>query len=86
MSNPSLAFVRGLGRVLSKFIAGVVLASTLSACGYNAMQTQDEAANAAHGPKISTPASKIGVWVIPTDEEKMIARHTRAVLAKPNAA
>jgi acetate kinase len=41
----------------------------------------DAAANAAGGPRISTPASRVAVWVIPTNEELMIARHTRRVLA-----
>ncbi len=27
--------------------------------------------------RISAPGSSVGVWVIPTDEERMIARHTR---------
>ncbi len=40
----------------------------------------DPAANAAGGPRISTAASRVAVWVIPTDEELMIARHTRALL------
>jgi acetate kinase len=40
----------------------------------------DEAANAAKGPRISTPRSKASAWVIPTNEELMIARHTRALL------
>jgi acetate kinase len=40
----------------------------------------DERANAAHGPRISTPDSKVSVWVIPTDEERMIAQHTRALI------
>jgi acetate kinase len=40
----------------------------------------DEAANAGNGPRISTPASKVSAWVIPTNEELMIARHTRALL------
>lgn len=39
----------------------------------------DEAANARHGPQISTADSKVSVWVIPTNEELMIARHTLAV-------
>jgi acetate kinase len=39
----------------------------------------DAAANAAGGPRISTAASRVGTWVIPTDEELMIARHTRAL-------
>ena len=36
----------------------------------------DPAANQAGGPRISTPDSKVSVWVIPTNEELMIARHT----------
>jgi acetate kinase len=40
----------------------------------------DHAANRAGGPRISTAASQIAVYAIPTDEELMIARHTLAVL------
>jgi len=40
----------------------------------------DEAANEAGGPRISSAASKVAVFAIPTDEEQMIARHTLAVL------
>jgi acetate kinase len=36
----------------------------------------DAAANARGGPHISTPDSATGVWVIPTNEELMIALHT----------
>jgi acetate kinase len=42
----------------------------------------DEAANAKHGPRISTTTSRTAAWVIPTNEELMIARHTRDLLAK----
>jgi acetate kinase len=42
----------------------------------------DAAANAAHGPRISPPGSRASAWVIPTDEEQMIARHTLEVLAR----
>ena len=35
------------------------------------------AANAAHATRISTSASRVSVWVVPTNEELMIARHTR---------
>jgi acetate kinase len=42
----------------------------------------DQRANDANGPRISTAASRVTAWVIPTDEELMIARHTRDVLAK----
>lgn len=41
----------------------------------------DAAANRAGGPRISTAASPASAWVIPTDEEKMIALHTRDLLA-----
>lgn len=40
----------------------------------------DESANNARGPRISTPKSRISAWVIPTNEEAMIARHTRTLL------
>ena len=40
----------------------------------------DEAANDGHGPCISATGSRVQAWVIPTDEELMIARHTRAML------
>jgi acetate kinase len=36
----------------------------------------DERANAAGGPRISTQDSSVSVWVIPTNEELMIAHHT----------
>ena len=41
----------------------------------------DEDANARHGPCITSPASAVSAWVIPTDEELVIARHTRALAA-----
>ncbi len=41
----------------------------------------DDAANACHGPCISTSDSRVSAWVIPTDEEQIIARHTRALTA-----
>jgi len=40
----------------------------------------DSGANLRKGPRISTPASKVSAWVIPTNEELMIARHTAALL------
>ena len=36
----------------------------------------DEKANTRKGPLISRPGSKVSAWVIPTNEELMIARHT----------
>lgn len=44
---------------------------------------KDPATNASHGPRISLASGHIPVWVIPTNEELMIARHTRDALAMP---
>ena len=41
----------------------------------------DSTANAAGDSRISTAASRITAWVIPTNEELMIARHTRTLIA-----
>jgi acetate kinase len=41
----------------------------------------DETANRAGGPRVSAANSPVSVWVIPTDEERMIAEHTLAVVA-----
>jgi acetate kinase len=40
----------------------------------------DETANAKRGPRISSAASRVSAWVIPTNEELMIARHTGVLL------
>jgi acetate kinase len=40
----------------------------------------DDAANAKKGPCISSARSRATAWVIPTNEELMIARHTASVL------
>ncbi len=40
----------------------------------------DTEANAHHGPRISAADSRVTAWVVPTDEEIAIARHTRALL------
>jgi acetate kinase len=43
----------------------------------------DPAANLAGGPCISTRGSRVSAWVIPTDEERMIAEHTLAIVSHP---
>ena len=43
--------------------------------------TVDEQANAAGGPRISVPGSVVSAWVVPTDENLMIARHTQRLLS-----
>ncbi len=40
----------------------------------------DEAANLAGGPRINADDSAVAVWVIPTDEDLMIARHTYDII------
>ena len=40
----------------------------------------DTHANERNGPRISTTGSCVSAWVIPTNEELMIARHTRRVV------
>jgi acetate kinase len=42
----------------------------------------DDPANARHGPRITSASSRVAAWVIPTNEELMIARHTREALRK----
>jgi acetate kinase len=40
----------------------------------------DRDANATNGPRISSAGSRVETWVIPTNEELMIARHTGVLL------
>jgi acetate kinase len=40
----------------------------------------DGAANDGKGPRISTASSRVSAWVIPTNEELIIARHTGLLL------
>ena len=42
----------------------------------------DPAANARDGPRISREGSPVSAWVIPTNEELMIARHTLQVIGQ----
>jgi acetate kinase len=42
----------------------------------------DAAANAKGGPRISAGGSRVSAWTIPTNEELMIARHTRRLLGQ----
>jgi acetate kinase len=45
----------------------------------------DDEANRQRGPRISRPGSKVSVWVMPTNEELMIARHTARLLGLAGA-
>ena len=69
-----LVFTAGIGERAAPIRAGVC-----EGLGWLGI-TLDAAANAAHGPRITAPGSRASAWVIPTDEERMIARHTLEVL------
>ena len=64
-----LVFTGGIGEHSAEIRAGIV-----DACGWLGVKL-DARANRAHGPRISTASSRVPAWVIPTNEELMIARH-----------
>ena len=70
----ALVFTAGIGEHSASVRAALCL--KLSWLGIKL----DPQANASHGPRISTADSRVSVWVIPTDEELMIAQHTRALI------
>lgn len=69
------------------FTAGVgehaasVRTAICEACAWLGVEL-DPIANATHGPRISGPGARTAAYVIPTDENLMIARHTRALIAE----
>jgi acetate kinase len=42
----------------------------------------DEDANRRGGPRISTAGPSVAAWIVPTDEELTIARHTQRLLTR----
>jgi len=70
----ALVFTGGIGEH-----AAPIRARVCQDAGWLGLQLDAEA-NETGGPRISTEASRVTAWVIPTDEELMIARHTRALL------
>jgi acetate kinase len=42
----------------------------------------DSAATRQGGPRISATGSRVSAWVLPTNEELMIAKHTQRLLAR----
>ncbi len=70
-----IVFTAGVGEN-----AAPIRAAVCRACAWLGVEL-DEAANAVRGPRITTPGSRVAAYVIPTDENLMIARHTRALLA-----
>jgi acetate kinase len=70
----ALVFTAGIGEHAAAIREGVVRrAAWLGA-------ELDAEANGQGGPLISAASSRVPVWVIPTNEELMIARHTREVV------
>jgi len=71
----ALVFTGGIGEN-----AAAVRTSVCQGAAWFGVQL-DVQANDAGESRISAPASRVNVWVIPTNEELMIARHTRSLLA-----
>lgn len=70
----AVVFTGGIGEH-----AAPVRAEVCHALGWLGLEI-DEAANASHGPLISAPGA-VAAWVVPANEELMIARHTARLLA-----
>jgi acetate kinase len=70
----AIVFTGGIGENASS-----VRAAVCRNAGWLGIEIDDDA-NASGGPRIAKAASPTGAWVIPTNEELMIARHTRRVL------
>jgi acetate kinase len=71
----ALVFTAGIGER-----SPVIRARVCEAAAWLGVEL-DPDANAGHGPRISRRGSRVSAWVIPTNEELMIARHTAAALA-----
>ena len=69
-----LVFTAGVGEH-----AAPVRAKICRLCSWLGVEL-DQAANEHHGPCISRDTSRTEAWVIPTNEERMIAHHTQALL------
>src|SRR5690606_28718293 len=72
----ALVFTAGIGEHSAETRAEV-----LAACAWLGFEL-DARRNAANGPCITQgdPASRPSAWVVPTDEEGMLARHTLALV------
>jgi acetate kinase len=70
----ALVFTAGIGEH-----AAVIRERVCSDAAWLGVQL-DQAANTGGGPRISAAASRVSAWVVPTNEELMIARHTQQLL------
>jgi acetate kinase len=75
----ALVFTGGIGEKAAPIRSGVCRAAAWLGLEL------DEGANDAGGPCISRPESRVTVWVVPTNEELMIAQHTRRLLLRNRA-
>jgi acetate kinase len=71
----ALIFTAGIGEN-----SPVIRRRICAACAWLGIDL-DQAANTANAPRISRPTSAVSAWMIPTNEELMIARHTGRLLA-----
>jgi acetate kinase len=69
-----LVFTAGIGENSAEIRQRVCAASA-----WLGIELEHEA-NASKAARISTSGSKVSVWVVPTNEELMIARHTASLL------
>jgi len=69
-----LVFTGGIGEN-----EAAIRADVAAGCAWLGLDL-DAARNAAGGPLISRDGSKLAAWVVPTDEERVIARHARDAL------
>ncbi|MFT3685691.1 MAG: acetate/propionate family kinase [Phycisphaerales bacterium] len=72
----AIVFTGGIGEH-----AAPVRAAICDRCRWHGLDL-DAAANVAHAQRISAPTSRIAAYVIPTDEEVVIARHAAALAAE----
>jgi len=70
----ALVFTAGIGEN-----DAATRAEVSAGCGWLGLRL-DDARNAASEGRISADGSALSAWVVPTDEERMIARHTAEVL------
>ena len=71
----ALVFTAGIGEH-----APGIRARVIETCRWLGLEL-DGAANGRGGPRLTMPESHTSAWVIPTDEESTIARHTQRLLA-----
>jgi acetate kinase len=76
----ALVFTAGIGENSAEIRARICAASAWLGVEL------DPAANAAGAPRISRAESRVSAWVIPTNEELMIARHTGAAIGRTASA